>query len=184
VTPLSLFLVSNMQPNAVLIQQPNIDFHTFLALSHEVLGRSPAASSDASIRDLSDAERFLSCLASLRDLQPPAGFSPHLLAHASFGVFLVAEDRDLLAILECAAMPFVSAETILRGVLAAVVTGTLAQWRVAVAAGSALRADPAVRYCFNVIHGLFCGVGLNVWGDYRDRPAPDQTFYLEYKPNG
>ena len=172
-----------MQPSAVLIQQPSIDFRTFLGLSHKVLGYSPAASADACPRDLCDAERFLSCLAALRDPQSPAGLSPHLLTHVSFSVFLAADERDMLAILECAAMVFVTTETMARGVMAAVVTGTLAQWRDAVTSGSRPEAEPAVRACFNIIYNLFAGVGLNVWSDFRSRPAPDQTFYLEYKPN-
>ena len=46
-----------MMPDAVLVQVPSIDFRTFIGLSHKVLGRSPAAPSDACRRDLSDAER-------------------------------------------------------------------------------------------------------------------------------
>ena len=82
-----------------------------------------------------------------------------------------------------AAMVFVTTETMARGVMAAVVTGTLAQWRDAVTSGSRPEAGPAVRACLNIIYNLFSGVGLNVWSDFRSRPAPDQTFYLEYKPN-
>jgi hypothetical protein len=40
-----------MLPDAVLIQSPSIDFRTFIGLSHKVLGRSPAAPSDACRRD-------------------------------------------------------------------------------------------------------------------------------------
>ena len=39
-----------------------------------------------------------------------------------------------------------------------------------------------VRAGFNKVHGLFRGEGLNVWGDYRAREAPDHTLLLEYKP--
>ena len=56
-----------MTPDAVLIQEPRIDFTTFLGLSHKMLGYSPAAAADASRRELTDAERFLSCLAALKD---------------------------------------------------------------------------------------------------------------------
>jgi hypothetical protein len=65
-----------MMPDAVLIQVPSIDFRTFVGLSHKVLGRSPAASSDACRRELSDAERFLSCLAAMRDERHPWGCRP------------------------------------------------------------------------------------------------------------
>ena len=120
----------------ILISAPAIDFRTFIGLSHKVLGRSPAAPSDACRRELSDAERFLSCLAAMRDERAPVGLSPHLLQHVSFSAFIGADERDMLEILQlCAGMPFVAVETIVRGVQAAVVTGTLDQWKDAVVSG-------------------------------------------------
>jgi len=172
-----------MNADAVLIQVPSIDFRTFLGLTHKVLGRSPAAASDACGRELSDAERFLSCLAALRDEHAPVGLSPHLLTHVSFSALVGADERDMLDILQCCAgMPFVVVETTVRGVQAAVVTGTLAQWRDAVASGSSVNVEQPVRHCFNKLYSLFTSVGLNVWGDFRTRDAPDRvTFLLEDK---
>ena len=117
-----------MNPDAVLVQVPSVDFRTFIGLTHKVMGRSPAAAADASRRELSDAEKFLSCLASLRDAKAGTGLPPHLLSHVSFSAFIGADDRDMLDILQCCAgMPFVATETTVRGVQIAVVTGTLAQ---------------------------------------------------------
>jgi len=167
-----------MMPDAVLVQVPSIDFQTFIGLSHRVLGRSPAAPSDACRRELSDAERFLSCLAAMRDEHAPVGLSPHLLKHVSFSAFIGAEEGDMLEILQLAAMPFVVVETIVRGVQAAVVTGTLDQWRDAIVSGCTKGVPSPVRRCFNKLHGLFVAAGLNVWGDYTPRSAADQTFLL------
>ena len=168
-----------MNPDAVLIQVPSIDFRTFIGLSHKVLGRSPSAPSDACRRELSDAERFLSCLAAMRDEQAPVGLSPHLLTHVSFSAFIGADDRDMLAILElCGGMPFVAVETIVRGVQAAVVTGTLSQWKDAVVSGCSKGVLTPVRHCFNKLHGLFVAAGLNVLRDFTPRSTPDQTFLL------
>ena len=126
-----------MNPEVLLITTPAVNFRAFLGACLQVLGYSPARSADASPRELSEPEKFLSCLAALRDQKAPAGLAPNLLSHVSFSVFVVADERDMLDILErCAGMPFVTAETTVRGVTAAVVTGTLAQWRDAVAAGS------------------------------------------------
>jgi hypothetical protein len=119
----------------------------------------------------------------MRDQKAPAALVPNLLSHVSFSALVIADERDLLDILErCAAMPFVAAETTVRGVTAAVITGTLSQWRDAVAAGSVREAEPPVRAGFNKVYGLFCREGLNVWGAYRTREAPDHTLLLEYKP--
>jgi len=168
-----------MNPEAILISAPSVDFRTFLGLSHKVLGRSPATSSDACRRELSDAEKFLSCLAALRDPLAAAGLPPHLLAHVSFSALIGADDRDMFDILQCCAgLPFVTAETTVRGVRIVVVTGTLAQWRDAVASGCGKGVTPSVRHCFNKLYGLFTASGLNVWGDYQTRQASDQTFLL------
>jgi hypothetical protein len=168
-----------MNPSAILISAPAIDFRAFLGLSHKVLGRSPAAPSDACRRELSDAERFLSCLAALRDEHAPIGLSPHLLAHVSFSAFIGADERDMLDILQlCAGMPFVAVETIVRGVQAAVVTGTLSQWKDAVVSGCSKGVPLPARHCFNKLHGLFVAAGLNVWHDFTARNASDQTFLL------
>jgi hypothetical protein len=114
----------------------------------------------------------------MRDERAPVGLSPHLLKHVSFSAFIGADERDMLEILQLAGMPFVVVETIVRGVQAAVVTGTLSQWRDAVVSGCSRGVPTPVRHCFNKLHGLFIAVGLNVWGDYTPRSAPDQTFLL------
>ena len=167
-----------MMPDAVLVQVPSIDFRTFIGLGHKVLGRSPSATSDACRRELSDAERFLSCLAAMRDERAPVGLSPHLLKHVSFSAFIGADERDMLEILQLAGMPFVVVDTIVRGVQAAVVTGTLDQWRDAVVSGCAKGIPTPVRHCFNKLHGLFTAAGLNVWQDYSPRRDTDQTYLL------
>lgn len=171
-----------MSPDVMLIQQPAVDFERFLALAHQALGYSPATAADNSRRVLSEAERFLSCLAALRDPKAPAGLLPSLLTHVSFSLLCAADERDLPDILECAAgMPFVKADTTMRGVQIAVITGTLAQWRDAVKTGSSGSVQPNARACFNKVYTMFVKHGLNVWGDLQVRPGHDQTFFLEDK---
>lgn len=172
-----------MKPEAIIIGRPEIDFPTFLGVTAKVLGRSPGAAGDASGKRLADATRFLGCLAAMRDSSAPAELVPKYLSQVSFSILLVATDQDMLDILECvSSMAFVTAETTVRGVLVAVITGTLAQWKSAVLSGSVSDAEPIVRFVFNRIHGLFCDEGLNVWLDFRRREAPDQvTYYLEDK---
>ena len=169
-----------MPADAILIQQPAIDFTKFIGLSHKMLGYSPASAADASRRKLSDAERFLGCLAAMKDVDAPVSLSPHLLAHVSFSVLLAASERDMLDILEyCSAMPFVATDTVARGVQATVVTGTLAQWRDAVISGCQPDVEVSVRGLFNKILSLFESACLNVWTDCERRPASDNTLLLE-----
>jgi hypothetical protein len=171
-----------MQPDVILIQQPSVDYARFLDAACKVLGYSPAAAADASRRALSEAARFLSCLAAMRDPQAPVAVSPHLMAHVSFSLLILADERDMVDILQCAAgLPFVIAETVARGVYVAAVTGTLAQWRDAVVSGARPDVKTGVRACFNKILIIFEGMGINVWGDYRRRQANDHTLLLEDK---
>jgi len=168
-----------MTPDAIIIQRPDIDFVTFLGIALKVLGRSPAAMADASAIQLTDASRFLSCLASMRNPKALIDLNERLLPHISYSVLLVADEPDTVDILECAAgMPFVVAETVMRGVLAVIITGTLAQWKAAVLAGSSPEIEPATRFTFNKLHGLFRNEGLNLWAHCRQRQASDQWTYL------
>ena len=172
-----------MNPECLLIATPSVDFSAFTGVCQQVLGYSPSRAADVSLRDLSEAERFLSYLAAMHDKKAPIGFAANLLTHVTFSVFLIADDRDLLDILErCSRMSFVAAETTVRSVTAAVVSGTLADWRDAVAAGCVRGVEPQVRMGFNKVYRLFCDAGLNVWSDYRTREAPGNTLLLEYKP--
>lgn len=173
-----------MPVEAVLIGEPAIDFTSLVSLCHKALGYSPASAADASHRKFSTTEKLLSILASLRDEKAPAGITPNLLSFADFLVLVIADDRDLLDILELSAgMPFVRAETVARGVEIAVMKGSLAQWRDAVKSGTTPTAEPSVRALYSKILLLFEKQGLSsVWSDCDRRPAPDHSgFYLEDK---
>ncbi|MGA2061684.1 MAG: hypothetical protein ABSG67_14460 [Thermoguttaceae bacterium] len=172
-----------MIPSAVLIQTPNVDFATFLGLCQQALGRNPAATVDASPLERSDAERFLACLAALRDRNASVGLAPNLLTHVSVSILAAADDRDMLDILQASTtMPFVATDTLMHGVQLAVITGTLAQWRDAVKSGCSKNNTPNMRVFFNRVMSLFESAGLGgIWKDFESRPLRDQTFYLEDK---
>jgi len=172
-----------MPVEAVLIQQPAIDFTTLLTISGQALGHNIAREADTSHRKMADAEKFLSCLSALRD--EVVAPTPNLLSHVSFSVLLIADNYDLLDILECASgMPFVRAETTApQDIDLCVISGTLQQWRDAVATGTSESVSSNVRLCYSKILLLFDRVGLsNVWKDYEKRPSADHSgFYLEDK---
>ena len=166
-----------MKPDAVLINKPSIDFTTFLGLSYEALGYSLAAKADASPRDLSDAERFLSCLAAIRDPKAPVGLFPSLLAHVSFSIFVAADERDMLDILQCVCrMPFVVAE---HASPTSCRSPSLPEpWRsgeMPFTSGSdPLGGDAGAAVLQPDLHP-FRGCGLDVWADFRAGigPGPD-----------
>lgn len=170
-----------MQSFAILIQQPSIDFSKLLITTGEMFGYSLSAQADASGKQLSDSERFLSCLAAMKNQNAPASLPPHLLSHVSFSVLIATGERDLMDVLECcSSMNFTTADTIVRGIQAAVITGTLAQWKTAILSGCNEHTESSVRYLFNQILNLFEVANLGVWGDCTKRESRDHhTLLLE-----
>lgn len=164
---------------ALLIQQPCVDFNTFLGACNKVLGYNPSKRSDATNRQIPDTERFLSCLSAIIDASAPVGLPPSLLTHVSFSMIVVTQDRDMQDVLQyCAGMPFVIADTVARGVQVSVITGTLAEWRDAIISGCNTAAEETVRGLFNKILGIFEAARLNVWTDCVKKQQ-GQTFSLE-----
>ncbi len=171
-----------MKPSVAVISEPVIDFTTLIGVAQQALGYSPGAKADQVRRDMPDAERLISCLSAFHDQAAPAGLTPNLLSHVSFSVLVVADERDIIDILEAASgMAIVTADTVSRGVMIAVLSGTLAQWRDAVKTGSHPAAQYNVRSSFCDIMRQFEERGLSVWKDHVVKPLPDQTFYLEHK---
>lgn len=168
-----------MQPKILIIQRPDIDFSAYLGIALEVLGRSPVSAADSSPQQLSTASRFLSCLSAMRNSEAGVGLNPKFLSHVMFSVLIVADELDILDMMECAGgMPFVIAETTVRGVLMVVMSGNLAQWKLAVVAGATSEMSLRVRYAFNQIQIQFRSDGINLWTDYRQRSSTDQTTFL------
>ncbi len=170
-----------MPVEAVLITAPAIDFSTLLSLTHQALGYNIASAADSSHRKMVDAEKFLSCLAAFK--QGCGEITPNLLSHVSFSVLVIADESDLLDILErTSGMSFVRAETTVPDVNVAVLTGTLAQWRDAVASGTKEITPSAVRTCYSKILLMFDRAGLtSVWSNFDRQTAPDRSgFLLEY----
>jgi len=169
-----------MTPEVILINRPAIDFQSLLGITLKVLGYSLSRASDNVQREMSDAERFLSCLAAMRETPTLA---PKLLSHTLFSALVVAAERDMTDILECCSgMAFVIADTLARGIQCSIISGTLAKWRDAVASGCEADVEPQVRFAFNKLLGLFTDEHLNLWTDYCMKQAPDNiTFLLEDK---
>jgi hypothetical protein len=168
-----------MIPEACLIVKPDINFARFVGLSQQALGRSPATKVDSSALLPSETERFLSCLAALRDPHAPVGLSPHLLAHVTFSILVAADERDMFDIIRLlGGMPFEPADTILRDVQLAVITGNLNQWRDCVISGSVTKVEANVRTFFNNVMQIFIVNGLDVWKELKRTSVKDGTFLL------
>ncbi len=168
-----------MNPGVALILLTKLDVQSFLPLSREILGYSPAKAADGA--SLSDVAHHLVCLTSFKDQQLPptvqAATSQLNLLHAGF--LIAADERDTVEILEIAAMPFVSTDTLSRGIDAIILSGTLAQWRDAVERGCCQDVTRDVRHAFNTIYRELCKVGLKEIFNRQVTNRQDQTFLLE-----
>lgn len=173
-----------MVPRSVLISKPDVDFDTLINACQQALGRSVSIAVDNTSKKLSSAERFLSILSAIKDEHAGVELSPHLLPHASFSVLTVADDLDILDMVEaCSGMYVVKVETTKRGVIIAVISGTMQQWRDAVVTGSQTFQPDIVRLGFNEIHNLFVGAGLGaVWNDYQQQPLREGYSLIEFRP--
>ena len=158
-----------MNPHIVLLQSPLIDFDTLLTVAQQALGYNVASAVDASPVKRADAERFLSCLATMQDRRAKPGLAPHLLSHVSLSVLLIADEDGFVEILEVCEMPFVCVPTVSKNVSLAVISGTLAQWREAIERGSSQQQSTETRVAFDRVKGVFLSAGLNVWKDARSQ---------------
>ena len=173
-----------MKPDAVLINRPSIDFNTFLGLSSQALGLSVRTHSRFQ-RPRSVGRRTLPELpigdARLQGTRESGAKPAHACQLQRLRGGCRARHAGYSPV--CCGYALCHQRYDLAGIQVAVITGTLAQWRDAVKSGRAARVEVPVRQCFNKIHFLFESAGLKVWSDCRERPAPDQTFYLEDKRN-
>ena len=114
-----------MEPTAFIIQQSELDTQTFLAACTEMLGYSPATGADE--QGHKGIEHSLGCLSAFRvqGAKPGVEAASAVYDLMSISCLIVADERDLLDILEVTAMPFAYAETQRRGIQAALVSGTL-----------------------------------------------------------
>jgi hypothetical protein len=172
-----------MVPQSTLVTAPSVQFGTLISICEQAMDRSVCKGVDNTSKHLSDAEKFLSILASLKDITSPVGLPPNRLTLVSFSVLTIASDLDMLDILEaCSGMPFIQTETSMRGMNLSIISGTLHQWRDAVVSGSHSK-QPNVRLGFNQMHNLFVGVGLGqVWNKYEQQPLDKGYKLIEFKP--
>lgn len=165
----------------MLIQQPAIPLGNLVGACSQIFDHNVAEAVDCDLRRLSDAERFLSILDAMRRSGAPVGLPSDLLEHVIFSTLVIALSWDMLEMFNiCSGLQTVLTETKQRDVVVAVITGTLRQWRDAIANGCSELQQPTIRAGFNQIHSLFVGHGLGaIWKDFQQRQSSDhQTFFL------
>lgn len=175
-----------MDPGVALILLTKLDSDTFLPLSREVLGYSPASAADSLGIPLKELPHSVACIASFKDkdTHPHLGpVSPHFnLFHAGF--LIAADERDMTEILELTGMSYTRTETLSRGIEAAVISGSLIQWRDAVKLSCSLagpRPSRGVRHAFNSVYNILINNGMqSLFAGFQITNLPDKTFLLKH----
>lgn len=177
-----------MNPGVLLILLTNMDLLRFLPAARDVLGYSPAKAADSVTVPLQAVPHHIACMDSFKDenATPSIRSASHCLNLFHAGFFIVADERDMLEILEVAGMPFISTESLARGVDAAIISGSLVQWRDAVKRGChpglQSRLFRGTRHAFNSVYKILCDQGLKeMFNGLQVSEQSDQTFLLEGK---
>ena len=168
-----------MQPQAQLIIQPSVDWHSFLDTTKKALGRSVTEELDSRRQDVQTPLGFVGCLGSFAENPEPLGCL-NLLRQMSFG-FLVLTDKDTLSDLlrKTADLNVVTAATVRKDVELSVITATLDNWLVAIASCTTGNESYELRYLFDFIILKFEALGFHrLFLDWKKESLPDHTFKL------
>jgi hypothetical protein len=172
-----------MNCEAVMIQTPQVDNRVFLGYTKKMLGYAIARAADQKQPSLAPDAHHLACIAAFKHKEAEATVAESMpyLEMLHYGFLLMADERDMQEILEAThGMPFVVVETMMRGMQAALVTGSLRTWRTAVRLGCQTNTSQAVRECFDKVYMAFTKIGLKAFfGQLTRRELPDHTFLLE-----
>ncbi len=125
-----------MVPEILAIEQSAVNFKQFLVIAKNLLGRSITASLDAHKMEVGSLASFIQVLdeMSAESSNPATSLreAGDLLKHLHF-TFLATVDLDTyVELLETSGLNFTSVETSRRGVMMAIVSGNLLEWRTAV----------------------------------------------------
>lgn len=167
-----------------LVSFTTLDLNKLLPLVRQALNRSISAPADAS--GTTPPLHHMLCIAAIKNKNMKgnaAAAQPYLdMFHAGF--FVAAREEDFAEIMEIAALPCVSTDTVARGIKAAYMAGTIAQWQQAILRGCVTETTTAARQVFNDIYKALCKVGLGpALQMSAGKPREDNTSLIEYKKN-
>lgn len=175
-----------MEPGVALVLLTKLDSGAFLPLSREILGYSPASAADSLGIPLKELPHSVACIASFKDKD----IDPHLKSVSPYfslfnvGFLIAADERDMTEILELTGMAYIRTETLSRGIEAAVISGSLIQWRDAVKLACSLagpRPSHGVRHAFNSVYNILLNNGMqSLFEGLQVTNLHDRTFLLKH----
>jgi len=171
-----------MTPGVALVMKPKVDLNVLLPLARQLLGYGLAKEADASSIPLQELAHQLACIAAFKDERAPATvrFARPYLGLFQVGFLIASDERDMVDILEAArGIESVVTESLQRGVQAAILCGTLAQWQRAITLACQTNTALTVRQAYNSMYRLLLEEGLRgMFDGVRMADQPDSTFLL------
>jgi len=174
-----------MRPGVALVTKTSLDLNTLLPLCREMLGYSLASAADGVTVPLPETAHQLACIVAFKDRNAPptVRYARSYLGLFSVGFLIAADKCDMTEIIEALhGMDTIITETMQRGVQAAIVSGTLAQWQRAVKLACHPQASVScnTRYVFNMVFQILGDCGLrDIFDGVKVTEQPDHTFLLK-----
>lgn len=167
----------------------NIAWTEFLKDAAALCGHSPNQGIDSYSYQLKDYARWIATLGEFRngeecDPKQILYTANDLLSHLYFGFMVDGSANLIYQIMELTDLKIVSARLKEKRGRAAIVSGTLKQWKDATIniLCSNEKRNRELRWTFSQCLNFFFHLGLHdIWHDYRKRSMKDQTYLLEEK---
>ena len=167
----------------------NFRWTEFLKDAAELCGHSPIHGIDSYPYELSDYARVIAAFGEFRssktcDPKQTLHSAGDLLSHLHYGFLIDGSANLIYQIMELTDLKIISARLKDKKGRAAIVSGTLKQWRDAIIniLCTTMRRNSELRWVFGECLDFFCHLGLSdLWHDYRKRSLEDKTYLLEEK---
>ncbi len=151
----------------------------------ELTGHFPTSSNDAYNYKLSDYASFISSVNEFRTgvVQNPLKTiqdANDILNHLHFGFLIHGKSSLFFTILEQTDLKITSSR--IKNGRAAIVTGTLNQWKMAIINVLTNKSTSEAQWVFSYCFDFFKSIGLqSVWADYRKKQVDSGVYLLEHK---
>lgn len=174
------------QPLVLPLAFSSVNWQQYLKEVKRAVGRAPCTGVDMSATELSDLAKYTASLAEFHNVantditRALARPGPHL-RHTFYSFLSVTSNSVALYVAEGTDLDVLSTEHEDTRVL--IMSGNLQVWKDSVLVCLDQNAPRRVREVFTIIRSYFTELGLDlVWSEYRKKPMPDSTYFLEYKP--
>jgi hypothetical protein len=151
------------------------DLETFLPIARKALGHGVSSKADAEA--LSSELHNMLCVSGLIE-----GSVEDVEDFYSLAYLIAADERDMPSIVQVASMPHIVADSVARGIQAAIIAGPISGWLKAVRKGCDDHVSSEVRKIYNIIYKDLDSRSLCDTLKVRTHQQDDSTFLLEYKP--